>query len=42
LELYKNGHNIMALAEAVRHDDAAQKYFKKEISKFISEMFTKK
>lgn len=35
LEYAKNGHNIMDLAEAVRHDAAAQKYLKKEIMNWI-------
>lgn len=35
LEMAKNGHHIMNLAEAVRHDQSAQKYFKEEITKWI-------
>jgi hypothetical protein len=43
LELAKNGSHVVDLAEAIRHDDSAQKYFKKEIMKWLSEgMFTKK
>ncbi len=43
LEQYKHGHNIMALAEAVRHDDAAQKYLQKEILKWLNTgLFNKK
>lgn len=37
LEMAQNGNQIMTLAEQVRHDDAAQKYFKKEIMKWLSE-----
>lgn len=36
LEMARNGHNILDLAEAVKHDAAAQKYFKEEIMKWIS------
>lgn len=36
LDFAKNGHNIMELAEAVRKDAAAQKYFKKEIQNWIN------
>jgi len=32
----KNGHNIMSLAETVKHDPAAQKYFKKEILNWLN------
>jgi len=42
LELAKNGHNIINLAEAVRHDAAAQKYFKEEIMKWIKNSTFKK
>lgn len=43
LEIARNGHNIIDLAESVRHDPAAQKYFKKEILKWLSEgMFAKR
>lgn len=43
IEQAKNGHKIMSLAESVRQDPAAQKYFKKEIMKFISDgLFAKK
>ena len=42
LELAKNGHNIVSLAEDVRNDPAAQKYLKKEILKWLSNgLFTK-
>lgn len=40
LENYKHGE-IISLAEALKQDDAAQKYFKKEIEKFIHEIFQK-
>jgi len=36
LDMMKNGHNILNLAEAVRHDPAAQKYFKKEMLAWIN------
>ena len=43
LQIAKNGHNIVTLAEQVRHDDAAQKYLKKEIMKWLSEgLFAKR
>lgn len=43
LELYKNGHNIMELAEAVRHDVVAQKYFKDAVMKWLETgLFMKK
>lgn len=43
LQLAKNGHNIMDLAEAVRHDTAAQKYLKEEIMKWLETgLFQKK
>lgn len=35
LEMAKNGHNILNLAESVRHDDAAQKYLKAEVMKWL-------
>lgn len=42
VEQAKNGNRILSLAESVRHDAAAQKYFKKEIMKFIeNELFKK-
>lgn len=41
LENYKKGGTIMSLAEAVRNDPAAQKYFKEEMRKFISTVFSK-
>jgi len=43
LEMAKNGHNIITLAEQVQHDQAAQKYLKKEIMKWLSTgLFAKK
>jgi hypothetical protein len=43
LEQAKNGNKILTLAEQVRNDPAAQKYFKKEIMKWLSEgTFAKK
>lgn len=35
LEHAKNGHNILNLAESVRHDQAAQKYLKAEVMKWL-------
>lgn len=43
LEQAKNGNKILTLAEQVRNDPDAQKYFKKEILKWLSEgTFAKK
>ena len=39
LELYKKGGIITDLSEAVLHDKAAQKYFEKEIKKFLADMW---
>lgn len=39
IELYNNEKVLTDLADAVRHDKKAQKYFQKEINKFIDEMF---
>lgn len=36
LQYAKNGHNILDLAEAVKHDPSAQDYLKKEILKWLS------
>lgn len=36
LEQAVNGHNILDLAEAVKYDEAAQKFFKKEIEKWLN------
>ena len=38
LEMYKRGGEIMNLAEAIRHDPKAQKYFRDEINKFIKNL----
>lgn len=38
LERSKTGHNVMSLAEAVRHDPMAQKYFRNEIIKWLNDM----
>jgi len=43
LDMAKNGHNIISLAEDMKRDEAAQKYFKKEIEKWINTgLFAKK
>lgn len=42
LQMAKNGHNIMNLAESVRHDAAAQKYLKAEIMKWLNTGLFKK
>jgi len=43
LDMAKNGHNIVSLAEDMKHDEAAQKYFKKEIEKWLNTgLFAKK
>lgn len=43
LQVAKNGHNIITLAEQVKNDDAAQKYLKKEIMKWLETgLFLKK
>lgn len=43
LMMAKNGHNIINLAESVRHDAAAQKYLKTEIMKWLNTgLFAKK
>lgn len=42
IERARNGHQILTLAEQVRQDPAAQKYFKQEIMKFLeSGLFAK-
>jgi hypothetical protein len=38
LELAANGQQVISLAEHVKHDAAAQKYFKEEMLKFICSM----
>ena len=35
LQQYKNGHNIMDLAESIKHDSNAQKYLKSEIVNWL-------
>lgn len=35
---YGNGDKVMTLAESLCHDEAAQKYFKKEIHKFVEKL----
>ena len=43
VERAKNGNRIMTLSEALVNDDSAQKYFKREILKWLSEgQFTKR
>lgn len=42
LGMSKNGKQIMDLAESVRHDPYAQKFFSKEIHKFLAELVNKK
>lgn len=37
LQQYKHGRNVITLAEQVQHDPSAQKFFKQEIMKFLSE-----
>ena len=39
LEIAKNGKQVLSLAESVCQDEAAQKYFKTEIMKFICNSF---
>lgn len=42
LQMAKNSHNIINLAEAIREDSAAQKYFKREILKWIDSLVSVK
>lgn len=43
LEMAKNGKQILSLAESVQHDQAAQKFFKKEFQKWLNQgLFAKK
>jgi hypothetical protein len=42
IEMYQGEKEIVSLAEAIKHDKAAQKYFQKEILKFLSEGLFKK
>lgn len=39
IQLYRRGYQIQDLAEAVIHDDKAQKYFENELKKFIEDTF---
>lgn len=39
LDLYQRGYEINNLSEAVINDDTAQKYFEKEINKFLQDMW---
>jgi hypothetical protein len=41
LDIYRNQNRLMDLATVVTHDASAQKYLKKEINKFIEELFKK-
>ena len=42
VEHARNSNRILSLAEALNHDDAAQKYFKKEIMKWLGENLLQK
>lgn len=42
IEQAKNGNQILTLAEAAKHDPAAQKYMTNEIMKFLNELNPKK
>lgn len=39
IEMYRNSEDLNKLAEAVRYDSAAQKYFEKEMKRFIESIF---
>lgn len=41
LDLAKNGKVIVSLAESVKHDTAAQKYFNREVDKFLRDLLSK-
>lgn len=41
LQNSKEGNRVLTLAESVREDELAQKYFKKEIYKFIENVFNR-
>ena len=41
LEMYRRGELVNDLSQAVLHDNKAQKYFQKEIKRFIEELFKK-
>lgn len=38
LEMNAHGKQVLTLAEQIQHDQAAQKYFQKQITKFLSDM----
>lgn len=42
VEQARNANRILSLAEALNHDDAAQKYFKKEIMKWLGDNLLQK
>ena len=42
LQNSKEGNRVLTLAESVRQDTAAQKYFKKEIIRFVENVFNKR
>jgi hypothetical protein len=43
LEMSQNGRQVLTLSESIQHDPVAQKYFKQQILKFLSEnLFAKK
>lgn len=41
LQNSKEGNRVITLAESMRYDDSAQKYFKKEITKFLENVFNR-
>lgn len=41
LQNSKEGNKVISLAESLRHDSDAQKYFKREIHKFIDNVFNR-
>lgn len=41
LQNSKTGNEVLTLAESMQHDAAAQKYFQKEITKFVENVFNK-
>ena len=41
LDMYKKGNELKNVADAVIHDPMAQKYFNRELSKYIKEIFNK-
>lgn len=42
LQNSKEGNRVLTLAESVRQDETAQKYFKKEIIRFVENVFNKR